>query len=238
MDETQPQFLDVGSGPDRRRIAYLRQPSRHAEKPSLVFLSGFKSEMRAIKAGAVSKWAQERGHWLPALRLFGPRPVRGRFEDGTVSRWLEETHAVFRQLTQGPQVLIGSSMGGYIALLLLRELLAEAPEEARRIKGLVLIAPAWNMTELMWENLPTSARREIEEKGVYLRPSRYEDGPYPITRQADRGRPAPSHRQRAVRSRAARAYPARPAGSRRALGAHAGPGGAPLGRLDAGGGGA
>jgi pimeloyl-ACP methyl ester carboxylesterase len=72
-------------------------------------------------------------------------------------------------------------MGGHIALLLLQELLAQAPADAERIKGLVLIAPAWNMTELMWENLPTRARQEIEEKGVYLRPSRYEDGPYPIT---------------------------------------------------------
>jgi pimeloyl-ACP methyl ester carboxylesterase len=61
MDDTQPQFLDVGSGPDRRRIAYLRQPARHPEKPSLMFLSGFKSEMRAIKAGAVAQWAGERG---------------------------------------------------------------------------------------------------------------------------------------------------------------------------------
>ena len=60
MDDTQPQFLDVGSGPDRRRIAYLRQPARHPEKPSLMFLSGFKSEMRAIKAGAVAQWVGPR----------------------------------------------------------------------------------------------------------------------------------------------------------------------------------
>jgi pimeloyl-ACP methyl ester carboxylesterase len=181
MDDTQPQFLDVGSGSDRRRIAYLRQPSRHAEKPSLMFLSGFKSELRAIKAGAVAQWAGERGIGCLRFDYSGHGQSEGRFEDGTVSRWLEETRAVFQQLTQGPQVLIGSSMGGHIALLLLRDLLAEAPNQAERIKGLVLIAPAWNLTELMWTNLPTSARREIEEKGVYLRPSRYEDGPYPIT---------------------------------------------------------
>ena len=86
--------------------------------------------------------------------------------------------------------------------------------------------------------MPTSARREIEEKGVYLRPSRYDDGPYPITAQADRGRPAPSHRQRALRPRPTRAHPARAAGPGRAVGAHARPGGAPLRRPDAGGGGA
>jgi alpha-beta hydrolase superfamily lysophospholipase len=73
-------------------------------------------------------------------------------------------------------------MGGYIALLLLRRLLAEAPEEAARIQALALIAPAWDMTELMWRNLPMAARKDIEETGVFLRPSRYGDGPYPITR--------------------------------------------------------
>ena len=73
-------------------------------------------------------------------------------------------------------------MGGGIALLLLRALMAEAPEEAARVKALALIAPAWDMADLMWTNLPESARKEITEKGVYLRPSRYGDGPYPITR--------------------------------------------------------
>jgi pimeloyl-ACP methyl ester carboxylesterase len=181
MDETHPQFLDVGSGADRRRIAYLRQAARNAEKPSLMFLSGFKSEMRAVKAGAVAQWAGERGIGCLRFDYSGHGQSEGRFEDGTVSRWLQEARAVFDRLTTGPQVLVGSSMGGHIALLLLRDLLVEAPEAAQRIKGLVLIAPAWNMTELMWDNLPTTARREIEERGVYLRPSRYGDGPYPIT---------------------------------------------------------
>ena len=133
MDETHPQFLDVGSGPDRRRIAYLRQAARNAEKPSLMFLSGFKSEMRAVKAGAVAQWAGERGIGCLRFDYSGHGQSEGRFEDGTVSRWLEETQAAFRQLTEGPQVLIGSSMGGHIALLLLRDLLAEAPAQAQRI---------------------------------------------------------------------------------------------------------
>lgn len=182
MDESHPQFLDVGIGLDKRRIAYLRQAGRHPERPSLLFLSGFKSEMRAIKAGAVAKWAFEQDVGCLRFDYSGHGQSEGRFEDGTLTRWLEETRAVFDRLTEGPQVLIGSSMGGHIALLLLRVLMAEAPEAAARIKGLVLIAPAWNLTQMMWENMPTSARREIEEKGVYLRPSRYEDGPYPITR--------------------------------------------------------
>jgi pimeloyl-ACP methyl ester carboxylesterase len=73
-------------------------------------------------------------------------------------------------------------MGGYIALLLLKGLIADQPQHARRIVGLVLIAPAWNMSELLWKGLSPSARQQIAEEGVYLRPSRYGDGPYPITR--------------------------------------------------------
>jgi pimeloyl-ACP methyl ester carboxylesterase len=136
--------------------------------------------MRGTKAKAVAHWAAERG--IGALRFdySGHGGSGGRFEDGTLSQWLDEARAVF-DLSEGELVLIGSSMGGNIALLLLRRLLAEAPQAAARIKGLVLIAPAWNMTELMWANLPASARREIEEKGLYLRPSQYGDGPYPIT---------------------------------------------------------
>ena len=120
-----------------------------------------------------------------------------------MSRWLDEAEAVFLTLTQGPQILIGSSLGGYIALLLLRRLMGERgagvghrasdvvssassdprpPTPDARIKALVLIAPAWDMTELMWQRLPPSARQDIEETGVFLRPSRYGDGPYPITR--------------------------------------------------------
>jgi len=106
----------------------------------------------------------------------------GSFEAGTVSRWLQETRAVFDAYAKGPIVLVGSSMGGYMALLLLRALAAQAPDAAARIKALVLIAPAWDMTKLMWENFSPQARRDVVEKGVYLRPSDYGDGPYPISK--------------------------------------------------------
>jgi pimeloyl-ACP methyl ester carboxylesterase len=200
MVGAQPQFLDVGAGDERRRIAYLQRPAAQVGKPGLVWLCGLKSEMTSTKAAAVADWAQEQG--LACLRFdySGHGQSEGRFEEGTVSRWLEEAEAQFRSLTAGPQILVGSSMGGYIALLLLRRLLAESRQlgeaaatiaDARlpaagfavtRIKALVLIAPAWDMTELMWRNLPSSPRRDIEERGVFLRPSRYGDGPYPITR--------------------------------------------------------
>lgn len=175
-------MLEVGTGADQRRIAYLREGAAGSGKPGLVWLCGLKSEMTSTKAAAVADWARREGR--PCLRFdySGHGQSDGLFEDGTVGTWLEEARAAFSQLTQGPQVLVGSSMGGYVALLLLRGLLAEAPAEASRIKGLVLVAPAWDMTELMWERFPASARRDIEEKGVYLRPSAYGDGPYPITR--------------------------------------------------------
>ena len=178
---TDPMFLDVGEGPARRRIANLATPGAN-DRPGLIWLCGLKSEMVSIKASAVADWASAQGR--PCLRFdySGHGQSPGRFEDGTVSLWLEETRAVFTQLTQGPQMLVGSSMGGYLALLLVRELMAQAPAEAARIKGLVLIAPAWDMTELMWRRLPEAARRDIEKKGVFMRPSHYGDGPYPITR--------------------------------------------------------
>jgi pimeloyl-ACP methyl ester carboxylesterase len=175
-----PHFVNVGA--DARRIAWLQAPATQPGRPGLVWLCGLKSEMTSTKATALADWARSQG--LASLRFdySGHGQSEGRFEGGTVSRWLEETEAVFRGVTEGPQVLVGSSMGGYLALLLLRRLLAEAPDDAARIKALVLIAPAWDMTELMWQRLPPSARREIEEQGVFLRPSRYGDGPYPITR--------------------------------------------------------
>jgi alpha-beta hydrolase superfamily lysophospholipase len=185
----EPQFLEVGSGAEARRVAYLRQAA-DADRPGLVWLCGLKSEMISTKATAVAEWARSQG--LSCLRFdySGHGQSEGRFEDGTISRWLEEADAAFRSLTHGPQVLVGSSLGGYIALLLLRRLVegrqstigGRQSEELGRIAALVLIAPAWDMTELMWEALPSSARRDIEERGVFLRPSRYGDGPYPITR--------------------------------------------------------
>ena len=182
MAGTTPQSILVGTGAEQRRIAYLREVGRGHGKPGLVWLCGLRSEMTSTKATAVAEWAHANGHDCLRFDCSGHGQSDGRFEDGTVTRWLEETRAAFEQLTQGPQVLVGSSMGGYMALLLLRSLVSDCAPSAARIKGLVLIAPAWDLTRLMWERFPTSAKREIEEKGVYLRPSAYGDGPYPITR--------------------------------------------------------
>ncbi len=181
MAAGRPQSLCVGTGAGARRIAYLRDPGRRPDTPGVFWLCGFKSQMTSTKASALAAWARRRGIGCVRFDYSGHGQSEGVFEEGTVGRWLEEAHAVFR-LSRGPLVLVGSSMGGYIALLLLRELLAKAPRQARRVVGAVLIAPAWNMTELLWKGLSASARRQIAGGGVYLRPSRYGDGPYPIAR--------------------------------------------------------
>jgi alpha-beta hydrolase superfamily lysophospholipase len=182
MGEHQPQFLVVGDGVDQRRIAYLRDAAATAGKVGVVWLSGLKSDMTGTKAAALAQWAREQGLGCLRFDYSGHGQSEGRFEDSTLGRWLEETRAAFTALTSGPQVLVGSSMGGGVALLLLRALMREAPAEAQRVKALALIAPAWDMADLIWTNLSESARKEILEKGVYLRPSHYDDGPYPITR--------------------------------------------------------
>ncbi|MGE0630337.1 MAG: alpha/beta hydrolase [Hyphomicrobiaceae bacterium] len=179
MSAIEPQFIEVGYGAARRRIAALAQPGG---EPGLLWLQGFMSDMISTKATALAEWSEKRGLALTRFDYSGHGQSEGRFTDGTLGRWLEEARAVLAQLTAGPQIVIGSSMGGYIALSLLKRLMAEQPSEAARIKALILIAPAWDMTEeLMWKRFPPDTRREIIESGVWMRPSHYGD-PYPITR--------------------------------------------------------
>ena len=148
----------------------------------LFWLSGFMSDMASTKSAALAEFARAKGLGYTRFDYSGHGRSGGAFVDGTIGRWLEEAQAIFTRVSRGPQVIIGSSMGGHIALLLLRQLLREAPGEAQRIKGLVLIAPAWDMTEeLMWKKFPEPVKQEIMEKGFHLRPSAYA-APYTITR--------------------------------------------------------
>ena len=149
---------------------------------SLLWLPGYRSDMASTKATALAEFARQKGYGCTRFDYSGHGVSSGRFEDGTIGQWLAEAEAVFRRATRGPQIVIGSSMGGWIALLLLRRLLREAPAEAARIAGLVLIAPAWDMTEeLMWKKFDAAARRDLEQTGVYQQPSEYGE-PYAITR--------------------------------------------------------
>ena len=181
--QTATETLAVGHGAASRTIAFRRVAARTTGGTGLFWLPGFMSDMSATKATAVAEWAAVKGYGATLFDYSGHGVSGGRFSDGTIGRWLEEAAAVFTTQTAGPQVIIGSSMGGHIALLLLRKLRQDAPEQAQRIKGLVLIAPAWDMTEeLMWKKFSSEAQRAITEDGVYLSPSQYA-GPYTITRQ-------------------------------------------------------
>ncbi|MBL8566452.1 MAG: alpha/beta hydrolase [Hyphomicrobiaceae bacterium] len=183
MGATEPQFLNVGEESRTRRIATLVQPGRAPGGAGLVWLPGLKSDMISTKASALADWSRERGIACTRFDYSGHGRSSGHFEDATIGDWLEEARAVFIELTRGPQILVGSSTGGHIALLLLRDLMRRDPAAAARIKALVLIAPAWDLTEeLMWNEFPADARRELMEKGVYYRPSDYGE-PYAITRQ-------------------------------------------------------
>jgi len=148
----------------------------------LFWLGGFKSDMQGTKALALDAWATERGRASVRFDYSGHGESGGDFAEGTIGRWLEESLAVFERFCTGPQVVIGSSMGGWMALLLAREIRKRAGKAS--LAGLVLIAPAPDFTEeLMWKNFPAKVKAEIETKGVWLRPSEYDDGsPYPITR--------------------------------------------------------
>ncbi|MCP3462194.1 carboxylesterase [Bradyrhizobium sp. CCGUVB23] len=174
-----PTFIDVGEGPSPRRIAVR---SRAGKGPGLFWLGGFKSDMQGTKAVALDDWAAAHGRASVRFDYSGHGESGGNFADGTIGRWLEESVAVFERFCEGPQVVIGSSMGGWMALLLAREIRKRAGRAS--LAGLVLIAPAPDFTEeLMWKNFPANVKKEIETTGLWLRPSEYGDGsPYPITR--------------------------------------------------------
>jgi pimeloyl-ACP methyl ester carboxylesterase len=175
----EPSFIEVGKGDTARRIAVR---ARSGAAPGLFWLGGFNSDMKGTKAQALDEWAAAQGRACVRFDYSGHGESGGNFADGTIGRWLEDSLAVFEQFCAGPQVVIGSSMGGWMALLLAREV-AKRPRNAA-LAGLVLIAPAPDFTEeLMWKGFSPEIRNEIETTGVWLRPSPYGDGaPYPITR--------------------------------------------------------
>jgi alpha-beta hydrolase superfamily lysophospholipase len=137
--------------------------------------------MDSTKASALDQEAERRGLGLLRFDYSGHGRSDGRIEDGTISRWLEETLAILRAESEGPQVILGSSMGGYLALLAARAL--HLAGETERLAGLILIAPAVDFTEaLIWERASDDARRAIMEDGAWRRPSAYSQEPDCFTR--------------------------------------------------------
>lgn len=157
---------------DGAELAWRRTPGGG---PTLVWLGGFRSEMMGTKASFLAGWAAQQGRSLLRFDYFGHGESGGRFEDGTVSRWRADALAVIDRLTEGPIVLIGSSMGGWLACL-------AALARPQRVAGLALIAPAADFTErLIGPELDVRARAALARDGLWRRRSAYDPEGYPIT---------------------------------------------------------
>jgi len=171
--------LTIGIGPSARPLAVRH---RAGGNPGLFWLGGFKSDMKGTKAEALDQWGAAHGRAVTRFDYSGHGESGGAFLDGTIGRWLEDSLAVYLEFCRGPQIVIGSSMGGWLALLLAQEL--KGRPDAPPIAGLVLIAPAVDFTEeLMWKKFDAEVKREIKLKGSWSRPSQYSDEPYVITRK-------------------------------------------------------
>jgi pimeloyl-ACP methyl ester carboxylesterase len=153
-------------------IAYHKVAGK---SPTIVFLGGFMSDMTGAKALAVERFAREHGHACLRFDYRGHGASTGRFEDGTIGRWTEDALAAIDALTGGPLVLVGSSMGGWISLLVQRA-------RPARVRALVCIAPAPDFTEvLVWNKLNAEVRAELQRAGVLYQRSPYGERPTAIT---------------------------------------------------------
>ncbi|PKP84389.1 MAG: alpha/beta hydrolase [Alphaproteobacteria bacterium HGW-Alphaproteobacteria-2] len=166
-----PEFLATPQG---RRIAYNRSPGA---LPGVVFLGGLRSDMTGTKALHIEAWCRARGRAFLRFDYSGHGASSGRFEEGCIGDWAQDAAAALDALTEGPQVLVGSSMGGWQALLLARS-------QPNRVAGLVGIAAAPDFTEDgMWEQFSQDERRALEVRGQIALPSEYSEEPTIITRR-------------------------------------------------------
>ena len=158
--------------PDGASIAYH---GRAGKSPGVMFLGGYRSDMTGTKATALDLHCRQQGRAFVRFDYFAHGQSSGRFEQGTIGRWAEDAIAVLDQVAEGPQVLVGSSMGGWIMLL-------AALARPERVKGLVGIAAAPDFTRrLIPERWPPERLAELKAKGVIHLPSAYDAEPYPYT---------------------------------------------------------
>lgn len=157
---------------DGNHVAYAATAGR---APTVVFLGGFRSDMTGTKAMALEAWSEKTGRAFLRFDYLGHGQSSGRFEDGTIGRWLDDSLAVIDRLTTGKLVLVGSSMGGWLSLLAARA----RPD---RLAGLVLIAAAPDFTERMLLNdLSPGDRAKLERDGRLEKPSQYSPEPSVFT---------------------------------------------------------
>ncbi len=171
-----------------RHIAYMKSDPRangatQSRPPGLLFLPGFHSVMTGVKANMLAQFAADIGIACTRFDYYGHGASSGEPAEGTIGRWLRDSREIFQRLTSGPQILVGSSMGGWLALRLAHDLNRHGPSDhARRIMGLVLLAPALDMTErLIRRRLDKAARRQLKRDGVLRYQGAYDDAPYHIT---------------------------------------------------------
>ncbi len=169
--------------PAGQKLAFRKDGSLDEQGPAGFFwLGGFMSDMEGSKAQSLSSLARATRRSCLRFDYAGHGQSSGTFTDGTISAWLEQATHMFLRHAAGRRIVVGSSMGGWLALLLARKLAAEDPPAFRRIGGLVLIAPATDMTRaLMWDTFTVNQQALIMEIGQIALPSHYGD-PYPITR--------------------------------------------------------
>lgn len=168
--------LTVGTGAAARPIAVEQRSGR---APGMFWLGGFRSDMAGSKAMALDALGAETGQAVTRFDYSGHGLSGGDFERGTISRWLEEAEAVFATTT-GPQIIVGSSMGGWLALLLARAL---RRRNEPRAQGMILVAPAADMTHtLMLPGFSPEEHAALREQGYVDQPSQYSDTPYRIMR--------------------------------------------------------
>lgn len=174
--------ITVGTGTDAREIAIIyRAATTAAERPALVWLGGYRSDMTGTKAVVLDALAQKLGSASIRFDYSGHGASGGEFRDGTISRWLEESIAVIDAKSPQSVILVGSSMGGWIALRLVQEL--KKRTKGPKIAGLVLIAPAPDFTsELIEPELTDKERQSLAERGYFEEHSEYSSEPNIYTR--------------------------------------------------------
>jgi pimeloyl-ACP methyl ester carboxylesterase len=174
-------YISVQDSAPGYRLAYRQIKG---DTPGMIWLGGFRSDMDGTKAQALETFAKAQGHACLRFDYRGHGLSDGRFEEGTISAWLDDAKTMLHRVAEGGQILVGSSMGGWIALLLaLAEKQKATLDKPSPIRGLVLLAPAPDFTEkLMWQGFSEDIRRTILDEGVYPLPSAYDDQPTPITR--------------------------------------------------------
>lgn len=173
--------ITVGTGAGARTIAIKARPARDGgPKTALVWLGGYRSDMEGTKAIALDALAAELKAGAIRFDYSGHGVSGGAFQDGTISRWLEETLAVIEAQGVKQVILVGSSMGGWIALRAVQEL---KKRNGAQVKGLVLIAPAPDFTSELIEPMLTDAEKtSLAERGYFEEPSEYSPEPYIYTR--------------------------------------------------------